>query len=32
MNSDTAAIVFMVVLWGGFIIGAIYVWRDKRRK
>lgn len=31
MNSDTVAIVFMVVLWVGFITGAVYVWRDKRR-
>lgn len=31
MNSDTGALVFLASLWGGFFIGALYVWRDKRR-
>jgi hypothetical protein len=29
MNSDTGALIFLIVLWSAFIIGSFYIWIDK---
>jgi hypothetical protein len=31
VNTDTGALIFLTVLWSAFIVGALYVWIDKRR-
>jgi len=31
MNSDTGALVFLIILWAGFFIGVYYVIRERRR-
>jgi len=32
MNSDTGALITLLILWGGFFIGMFYIIRDKRRQ
>lgn len=31
MNSDMGALIFLIVLWSGFIVGCFMVIKDKRQ-